>query len=215
MLGVDNSTPKHKNIGKQESMLADLLGGLVDHELTRMDLLNIARDDELDTPEALALLGELHRTSDKLEKTMGVYDDEYGLQGPMEPEDEDEDRYDGFEPEPYYDHIEAQSEQAKEDGNSLTEKIMSKISIVLFIFLPVFTLFLMLIYIRRSFTYMEHLVFVFHTQTVFFLLLSISETVDFPPRTPTRSFCFRLFCSIRNLSTSTPVQSGIGENCDS
>ena len=60
-----------------------------------------------------------------------------------------------------------------EDNDSLTEKLMSKISIVLFIFLPVFTLFLMLIYIRRPFTYMEHLVFVFHTQTVFFLLLII------------------------------------------
>jgi len=64
-------------------------------------------------------------------------------------------------------------EQANEDSDSVTEKVMSKISIVLFIFLPVFTLFLMLIYIRRPFTYMEHLVFVFHTQTVFFLLLSI------------------------------------------
>jgi len=96
-------------------MLADLLGGLVDHELTRMDLLNIARDDELDTPEALALLEELHRTSDKLDKTIEVYDDEYGLPGSMEPEDEDEDRYDGFEPELYYDHIEEQYEQAKEN----------------------------------------------------------------------------------------------------
>ena len=70
-------------------------------------------------------------------------------------------------------------EQASEDGSSITEKIMSKISIVLFIFLPVFTLFLMLIYIRRSFTYMEHLVFVFHTQTVFFLLLSIFYLLNF------------------------------------
>ena len=70
-------------------------------------------------------------------------------------------------------------EQASEDGNSITEKIMSKVSIVLFIFLPVFTLFLMLIYIRRSFTYMEHLVFVFHTQTVFFLLLSIFYLLNF------------------------------------
>ena len=72
LLGVDNSKPKHENIGKQDSMLADLLGGLVDHELTRMDLLNMARDDELDTPEALALLEELHRTSDKLDKTIEV-----------------------------------------------------------------------------------------------------------------------------------------------
>ena len=47
------------------------------------------------------------------------------------------------------------------------------LSISLFIFLPIFTLFLMLLYIRRKYTYMEHLVFVFNTQTVFFLLLLI------------------------------------------
>lgn len=117
LLGVDNSTPKHKNIGKQESMLADLLGGFVDHELTRLDLLNMARDDELDTPEVRALLEELYSTSDKLDKTMAAYDDEYGLPEPMKPEeDADDDRYEGFEPEPYYDQIEAQYEQAKEDG---------------------------------------------------------------------------------------------------
>ena len=70
-------------------------------------------------------------------------------------------------------------EQIKEDSSSIISKLISKLSIVLFIFLPVFTLFLRLIYIRRSFTYMEHLVFVFHTQTVFFLLLSIFYLLNF------------------------------------
>lgn len=71
-------------------------------------------------------------------------------------------------------------EQFKEDkGASFYKNLMSKISIALFIFLPVFTLFLMLIYIRRKFTYMEHLVFVFHTQTVFFLLLIIFYFLNF------------------------------------
>jgi hypothetical protein len=70
-------------------------------------------------------------------------------------------------------------EQIQEDSNSVTEKLLSKISIVLFIFLPIFTLFLKLIYIRRNYTYMEHLVFVFHTQTVFFLLLSIFYLLNF------------------------------------
>ncbi len=116
LLGVDNSSSHNKNIGSQESMLADLLGGAVDHELTRMDLLNMARDDELDTPEANALLEELDRSSDNLDKTMALYDDEYGLPGSVEPEDEDEDRYDGFEPEPFYDHLETQYKQAEEDG---------------------------------------------------------------------------------------------------
>ncbi|CAM1370111.1 conserved membrane protein of unknown function [Tenacibaculum soleae] len=60
--------------------------------------------------------------------------------------------------------------------NSETQKfyrqILSYASIALFILLPLFTLFLRIIYIRRKFTYVEHLVFVFHTQTVFFLLFS-------------------------------------------
>ena len=116
LLGVDNSDSHNKNIGRQEELVADLLGGFVDHELTRMDLLNMARDDELDTSEAHALLEELDRSSDKLDKTMVVYDDEYGLPEPMETEDEGENRYDGFEPEPYYDYLEKQYEQTKKDG---------------------------------------------------------------------------------------------------
>jgi hypothetical protein len=43
----------------------------------------------------------------------------------------------------------------------------------LFVFLPFFTLFLKLFYVRRKYTYIDHLVFVFHTQTIFFILLSI------------------------------------------
>lgn len=56
-------------------------------------------------------------------------------------------------------------------GNSLNKKIVSNLSIALFVFLPIFTLFLKLFYIRRHLNYMEHLVFVFNTQSVFFLLM--------------------------------------------
>ena len=47
------------------------------------------------------------------------------------------------------------------------DELISYASISIFIFLPIFTLFFKLIYIRRKFTYVEHLIFVFHTQTVF------------------------------------------------
>ena len=53
------------------------------------------------------------------------------------------------------------------------QELISYASVSLFIFLPLFTLFLKLIYIRRKFTYVEHLIFVFHTQTVFFILSTI------------------------------------------
>ena len=116
LLGVDDSKPHNKNIGLQEEILAELLGGFVDHELTKMDLLNIARDDELDTAEAHTLLEELDRSSNKLDKTLALYNDEYGLPELVEPEDEEEDRYDGFEPELFYDHLETQYDQSKENG---------------------------------------------------------------------------------------------------
>ncbi|WP_157961069.1 DUF3667 domain-containing protein [Lutibacter citreus] len=64
-------------------------------------------------------------------------------------------------------------ELRKDGGTAYKKKIISYISISLFIFLPVFTLFLKLLFIRRKFSYMEHLIFVFNTQTVFFLILSI------------------------------------------
>ena len=67
----------------------------------------------------------------------------------------------------------------QDGGKEYFKKLTSYISISLFIFLPIFTLFLKLIYIRREFTYMEHLVFVFNTQTVFFLLLSIFYLLNF------------------------------------
>lgn len=60
-----------------------------------------------------------------------------------------------------------------EENKKLSKELISYASISIFIFLPIFTLFLKFIYIRRKFTYVEHLIFVFHTQTVFFLLSTI------------------------------------------
>jgi hypothetical protein len=61
----------------------------------------------------------------------------------------------------------------KESQEQFINQLLSYGSIALFIFLPFFTLFLKLFYIRGKFTYVDHLIFVFHTQTVFFMLLSI------------------------------------------
>ncbi len=59
----------------------------------------------------------------------------------------------------------------QQDGDSFIDQLLSGISIAVFLFLPIFALFFKLIYIRRKYTYMEHLVFVFYTQSVFFLLM--------------------------------------------
>ena len=59
-------------------------------------------------------------------------------------------------------------------GIELWEFIFSKLPFIIFFFLPFFALAIWFVYIRRSYTYMEHLVFTFHTQTVFFILIGIS-----------------------------------------
>lgn len=56
-------------------------------------------------------------------------------------------------------------------GRELKDRILSRVSVALFLLLPIFTLIVALLYIRSKFNYTEHLVFVFHTQTVFFILL--------------------------------------------
>jgi hypothetical protein len=60
----------------------------------------------------------------------------------------------------------------------ILDRVLSRISVALFFLLPIFTLIVSLLYIRRKFNYTENLVFVFHIQTVFFLLLLIFLIVD-------------------------------------
>jgi hypothetical protein len=63
--------------------------------------------------------------------------------------------------------------KSSETREQFLSQLLSYGSIALFIFLPLFTLFLKLFYIRRKYTYVDHLIFVFHIQTVFFMLFSI------------------------------------------
>lgn len=67
----------------------------------------------------------------------------------------------------------------KNEAKRFTQKMVSYTSIALFMLLPIFTLSLKILYIRRKYTYVEHLVFVFHVQTVFFLLLIIFTITSF------------------------------------
>lgn len=61
---------------------------------------------------------------------------------------------------------------------ALFDRIISRISVALFFLLPIFTLMVSFLYIRRKYNYTENLVFVFHIQTVFFLLLLIFMMVN-------------------------------------
>ncbi|WP_295181923.1 DUF3667 domain-containing protein [uncultured Christiangramia sp.] len=55
---------------------------------------------------------------------------------------------------------------------------IGKLPFIIFIFLPVFALFIWLLYLRRDFNYMEHLIFAFHVQTVFFVLYSFALILE-------------------------------------
>lgn len=55
---------------------------------------------------------------------------------------------------------------------------ISKLPFIIFFYLPVFALFIWLLYLRTSFNYMEHLIFAFHVQTTYFVLAALSLLLD-------------------------------------
>ncbi|GAA4270734.1 DUF3667 domain-containing protein [Aquimarina gracilis] len=63
-------------------------------------------------------------------------------------------------------------------GRELLEFIFNKLPFIIFFFLPFFALAIWFLYIRRTFTYMEHMVFTFHTQTMFFILIGLAILVN-------------------------------------
>jgi hypothetical protein len=71
----------------------------------------------------------------------------------------------------YYDKAQNVKDMIEDEGEGFGQKIFSGLSLAIFFMLPVLALSIKLIYIRRKYTYMEHMVFVFYTQAVFFLLL--------------------------------------------
>lgn len=56
---------------------------------------------------------------------------------------------------------------------------VSKLPFIIFFYLPVFAMFIWLLYLRRPFTYMEHLIFTFHNQTTWFVLFGIAVILDY------------------------------------
>lgn len=82
---------------------------------------------------------------------------------------------------------------------------ISKLPFIIFFYLPVFALFIWLLYLRRPFNYMEHLVFAFHVQTTLFLLYILGYSVDYLLNTnwgftvANTVFLFYLYKSLRNF----------------
>lgn len=66
----------------------------------------------------------------------------------------------------------------KQQPGSFLSSVISRLPFVIFFFLPVFAFFIWLAYIRKKYTFTEHLIFSFHNQSLLFILLIISFLVD-------------------------------------
>lgn len=88
--------------------------------------------------------------------------------------DEDEDPND-----PWNKYLKEETEKIAKDPDAFVNYFRDKISLIIFLSLPVFALILKLLYFRQKLTYIEHLVFIFHTQTVLFLLLLFAHFLSF------------------------------------
>lgn len=79
----------------------------------------------------------------------------------------------------YFDKAKDTNDMFKDGGQTFRKRLISGMSITIFLLLPVFAWFLKLFYIRRKYTYMEHMVFVYYAQSVFFFLLLIFTLINF------------------------------------
>lgn len=65
------------------------------------------------------------------------------------------------------------------DADTFVGYLLGKLPFIIFFFLPLFALFIWLLYARRPYTYMEHLIFTFHNQTVLFVIFFIGLNFDY------------------------------------
>ncbi len=65
-----------------------------------------------------------------------------------------------------------------EQPGSFISEFISRLPFVIFFFMPVFAVFIWLIYNKKKFSYVDHLIFSFHLQTMLILLLILSFIID-------------------------------------
>ncbi len=71
------------------------------------------------------------------------------------------------------------SERIGEEPGQLLDYFTRQLPFVIFFFIPIFALFVSLLYIRRkAYTYTDHMIFLFHTQTMFFVLYGVAMIID-------------------------------------
>lgn len=68
--------------------------------------------------------------------------------------------------------------RVKRQPGAYLSSVFSKLPFMTFFYLPVFSIFIWLVYIRKKYTYTDHLIFSFHNQSLFFILLIVSYLID-------------------------------------
>ena len=61
--------------------------------------------------------------------------------------------------------------------DKFNKMLRKKLPVFAFMFLPIFVIFLNLVYYKKDILYLEHLVFAFHTQSALYILLSVSQII--------------------------------------
>ncbi|MFX0557377.1 DUF3667 domain-containing protein [Maribacter sp. CXY002] len=69
-------------------------------------------------------------------------------------------------------------QKAQRQPGAYINSLFSKLPVTTFFFLPIFSLFIWLIYIRKKYNYTDHLIFSFHNQSLLFILLIVSYLID-------------------------------------
>lgn len=98
------------------------------------------------------------------------------------------------------------------DSGVFINYFIGKLPFIIFFYLPVFALFIWLLYLRRPFTYMEHLIFTFHNQTTWFVLYGIAINLDLLLQTDWLSaiatfvFAFYLYKAFRRFYGQSRVK---------
>lgn len=93
----------------------------------------------------------------------------------------------------------------KDYRKTYINSVISKISIALFFLLPIFALFISLLYFRHRYRYSEHLVLIFNMQTVLFIFLIVGILLDTLFKTDLflnlllLVFIFYIYKSLRNF----------------
>lgn len=127
--------------------------------------------DKLITQKEINELGKLNALSKQLDLYYS-FQDETGIYTPKRAIDSLSHDHSGYNHWLYKKTVDAGT--FYKNPQLFIDYFISKLPFIIFFYLPVFALFIWLLYLRRPFNYMEHLIFAFHIQTMFFVLYGVA-----------------------------------------